>query len=126
EDYSDNDLIANVNPSIARRLMKRKSNQNDAKCVSKNKPAAKKSKDEGMAEKSIQTKGKKAQVHTARQPISKKRKEPESSDSDEESEFEIDAEETPIRRKLPSSKIARVPEVPTDNIYFHHPDNANR
>ena len=79
-----------------------------------------------MAEKRIQTKGKKAQVLTARQPISKKSKEPETSDSDEESEFEIDAEEIPIRRKLPSSKIARVPEVPTDNISFHHPDNANR
>ena len=61
-----------------------------------------------------------------RQPIAKKRKEPEPSDSDEESEFEFDAEDIPLKRKLPSSKMSRVPEVPTDNISFHLPENANR
>ena len=69
EEYSDNDLIANVNPSIARRMMKRKGNQNAAQCMTKEKPANKKSKAEGKTGvESVKTglsKGKvKAQVHT--------------------------------------------------------------
>ena len=135
EDYSDNDLIANINPNIARRMMNRKGKQDAAKCLTKEKTADvahKKTRSEGKTGvetvKTGLSKGKvKTRVHAGslskpvRQPIAKKRKEPEPSDSDEESEFEIDAEDIPLRRKLPSSKMARVPEVPTDNISFNHP-----
>ena len=47
EEYSDNDLIANINPSIARRMMNRKGNQDAAKCLTKEKPADKKTRSEG-------------------------------------------------------------------------------
>ena len=64
------------------------------------------------------------------QPIAKKRKEPEPSESDEESECEFDVEskvpDIPLRKRLSSSKIPRVPEVSIDNISFHHPENATR
>ena len=39
EEYSDNDLIANINPSIARRMMNRKGKQDAAKCLTKEKTA---------------------------------------------------------------------------------------
>ena len=37
EDFSDNDLIANINPSMARRMMSRKEKQNAAQSPSKDK-----------------------------------------------------------------------------------------
>ena len=142
EEYFDNDLIANINPSIARRLMNRKGKQDAVKSLSKEKTADvvhKKTRSENKTGVETMKAGlskEKGNVKTrvpagslskpVRQPIAKKRKEPEPSESDEESEFEFDVEDIPLKRKLSSSKMPKVPEVATDNISFHHPENANK
>src|ERR1044072_8167231 len=65
-----------------------------------------------------------------RTPISKKRKAPEPSESDEESDFNFDVKENvsdiPLRKKPSSSKLPKVLEVAINNISFHHPENTSR
>src|ERR1051325_779841 len=103
EEFSDNDLIANVNPSIARRLMTRKEKQSAAQIPSKEKATEVVSEKAGPENKAREgaekdqtagtSKGKgkvKARVSVGslskplRTPISKKRKAPEPSEFDEE------------------------------------------
>src|ERR1044072_6715613 len=63
-----------------------------------------------------------------RTPIVKKRKEPEPSESDHDSDFNVEENVSDIHpRKKPSlGKLPKVPEVAIDNISFHHPENAGR
>ena len=58
----------------------------------------------------------------------KKRKVPEPSESDQDSEFDVEENVTDIhsRKKPTLVKLPKVPEVAIDNISFHHLENAGR
>lgn len=146
EEFSDNDLIASVNPSIVRRMMSRKEKQSAAQSPSKEKAtevvhenpgSENKAREEAEKDQKAGTSKGKSRVKSVgsisrpkRTPISKKGKAHEPSESDDESDFDLDVEgnvpDIPLRKKPSSRKLPKVPEVAIDNISFHHPENASR
>ncbi|XP_058786746.1 uncharacterized protein LOC131661285 [Vicia villosa] len=111
DDYSDNDLVASVNPSIAKRLRTRKGK----KVVVQSPPkriAVPKSTSVGPTK-------------SWSKVVPKKRKAKVIADSD----FDVacDVPNIPPKKKPTSSKLAaRVPDVPIDNISFHSASSVNR
>ncbi|XP_058751482.1 uncharacterized protein LOC131624542 [Vicia villosa] len=97
DNYSDNDLVTVVNPSIAKRLMTRRKGKSVS--VGPTKSWSK--------------------------LVLKKRKAQAIIDSD--FDVAVDVQDIPLRKKLTTSKLAAsVPEVPIDNISFHVPSSVNR
>ncbi|XP_058786365.1 uncharacterized protein LOC131660992 [Vicia villosa] len=113
DDLSDDELVASINPSIARRLMRRKGKQAVAEVSPKKKAVAK----------SVSVGPKKAWSKV----VPKKRK--ARSSSENESDFDVAADVNDIhpKKKVSTSKLAAsVPEVPIDNISFHYPSSVLR
>ncbi|XP_058722094.1 uncharacterized protein LOC131593553 [Vicia villosa] len=113
DDFSDDDLVASINPSIAKRLMRRKGKQAvDEDSLKKNvvvKPT------------SVGPKNSWIKV------VSKKRKARIIAENESDSDVVVDINDIHPKKKVSTSKLATsVPEVPIDNIYFHYPSNVIR
>ncbi|XP_058765663.1 uncharacterized protein LOC131639174 [Vicia villosa] len=107
DEFSDNDLVASVNPSIVKRLMTRKGK----KVVDQN-PSKRRNVPVGPSK-------------SWSKVIPKKRKAQVMDDSD--SDVEVDVQDIPLKKKPTSSKLAaKVPDVPIDNISFHSTLSVNR
>ncbi|XP_058733029.1 uncharacterized protein LOC131604617 [Vicia villosa] len=133
DEYSDNDLLATVNPSVAERLMTRRK----GKAVIQNSPVKKAavkipSKD-SVKKKStsaghIKSKAKSVGVGPSKswsKVVPKKRKARVVEES--ESDVKVNVHEIPLKKKPTTSKLAAsVPEVPIDNVSFHFAASANR
>ncbi|XP_058760899.1 uncharacterized protein LOC131634269 [Vicia villosa] len=115
---SDDDLVASINPSIARRLMRRKGKQVVAEDSQKKKAVAK----------SVSIGPKKAWSKV----VPKKRKARSSSENESNSDvaawcYTADVNDIHPKKKVSTSKLAAsVPEVPIDNISFHYPSSVLR
>src|ERR1051325_2806050 len=141
EEFSNNDLIAKVNPSIARRVMNRKGKKSAAQSSVHEKNAEVGCKTPRAERKVVEKSGKGNKLGTSKgkdkvkngtpkaksTSIERKRKAPEPSEHDD-SDFDVTENVSDIhsKRRLSLGKIPIVPEVPIDNISFHHPENANR
>ncbi|XP_058753060.1 uncharacterized protein LOC131626240 [Vicia villosa] len=135
DDYSDNDLVAYVNPGIAKRLMTRRKGKVVVQSSPKKKVASKSPSADYIRKKSTSTgpiKSKAVSQSVSVGPtkswskvIPKKRKAQAIVDSD--SNVDVDVQDIPLRKKPTTSKLAAsVPEVPIDNISFHYPSSVNR
>ncbi|XP_058752819.1 uncharacterized protein LOC131626010 [Vicia villosa] len=151
DDLSDSDLVANVNPSIAKRLMTRRGkkvvNQSPPKrevvLKSTSGPMKRKvpkststgpikSKDVSQSTPIGPVKSKVVPKSTSVGPtkswskvVPKKMKAQVIAESD--SDVAMDYQDTPLKKKPTTSKLAAsVPEVPIDSVSFHYPSSANR
>ncbi|XP_058741197.1 uncharacterized protein LOC131613557 [Vicia villosa] len=135
DDYSDNDLVADVNPSIAKRLMTRRKGKAVVQSSPKRKVASKSPSTDYIRKKSTSTGPKKSRAVSQSvsvgptkswsKVIPKKRKAQAIVDSD--SDVDVDVQDIPLRKKPTTSKLAAsVPKVPIDNISFHYPSSVNR
>src|ERR1051325_3158510 len=143
EEFSDNDLIAKVNPSIARRVMSRKGKQSAIPSSVHEKSTEVACKTPRAESKAVEKSGKGHKAGTSkgkgkvkyvggiskakRTSMVKKRKAPEPSEHDD-SDFDVTENVSDIhsRKRMSLGKLPIVPEVAIDNISFHHPENANR
>ncbi|XP_058733058.1 uncharacterized protein LOC131604644 [Vicia villosa] len=135
DDYSDNDLVAVVNPGIAKRLMTRRKGKVVVQSSPKRKVAPKSPSTDYIRKKSTSTGPIRRRVVSQSvsigptkswsKVIPKKRKAQDIVDSD--SDVDVDAQDIPLRKKPTTSKLdASVPKVPIDNISFHYPSSVNR
>ncbi|XP_058769269.1 uncharacterized protein LOC131643133 [Vicia villosa] len=103
DNYSYNDLVAVVNPSIAKRLMTRRKGPIKSRAVSQSVYV-------------VPTK-------SWSKVVPRKRK----AQAIVESDSDVDVQDIPLRNKPTTNKLdASVPEVPIDNISFHYPSSVNR
>ncbi|XP_058765161.1 uncharacterized protein LOC131638612 [Vicia villosa] len=135
DNYSDNDLVAVVNPSIAQRLMNRRKGKGVVKSSPKRKVAPKSPSTDSIKKKSASTgpiKSRAVSQSVSVDPtkswskvVPKIRKAQAIVDSD--SDVDVDVQYIPLMKKPTTSKLAiSVPEVPIDNISFHYPSSVNR
>ncbi|XP_058782908.1 uncharacterized protein LOC131657539 [Vicia villosa] len=111
DDLSDDDLVASINPSIARRLNRRKGKQDVAEDSQKKRAVAK----------SVSVGPKKPWSKV----VPKKRKARSSSENESDSDVAADVNDIHPKKKVSTSKLAAsVPEVPIDNISFHYPSSV--
>ncbi|XP_058752786.1 uncharacterized protein LOC131625972 [Vicia villosa] len=133
DEYSDNELLATVNPSVAERLMTRRKD----KAVIQNSPVkkvvVKRPSKEFVRKKStsagpVKSRTKSIGVGPSKswiKVVSKKRKARAVEES--ESDVEVNVHDIPLKKKPTTSKLAAsVPEVPIDNVSFHFDASANR
>ncbi|XP_058783705.1 uncharacterized protein LOC131658428 [Vicia villosa] len=117
DDMSDSDLVANVNPSIEKRLMTRKGK--------KRKTIPKSTSTCPIKSKAVSKSAAVDPTKSWSKVVPKKRKAKVITDSD--SDVVADVQDIPLRKKPTTSKLAAsVPEVPIDNISFHYPSSVNR
>ncbi|XP_058725601.1 uncharacterized protein LOC131596882 [Vicia villosa] len=135
DEYSDNDLVATVNPSIAERLMTRRKGKAvsqksplkkaDVKSPSKD-PVKKKSTSVGLIKSRAVAKS--VGIGPSKswsKVVLKKRKGRAIEES--ESDVEVNVHYIPLKKKLTTSKpAASIPEVSIDNVSFHFAAIANR
>ncbi|XP_058779196.1 uncharacterized protein LOC131653134 [Vicia villosa] len=113
DDLSDDDLVASINPSIARRLMRRKGKQVVAEDSQKTRVVAKPT--------SVRPKKPWSKV------VPKKRKARIIAENESDSDVVVDVNDIHPKKKASTSKLAAsVPEVPIDNISFHYPSSVLR
>ncbi|XP_058733657.1 uncharacterized protein LOC131605300 [Vicia villosa] len=135
DEYSDNDLVATVNSSVAKRLITRRK----GKAVIQNSPVKKddvKSPSKDFVKKKSTSAGpiktrvvaKSVGVGHSKswsKVVPKKRKARAVEES--ESDVEVNVHDIPLKKKPTTSKLAAsVPEVPIDNVSFHFAASANR
>ncbi|XP_058774496.1 uncharacterized protein LOC131648786 [Vicia villosa] len=133
DEYSDNNLLATVNPSVAERLMtKRKDkvviqNSPVKKAVVKS-PSKYSIKEKSTHAEPVKSRTKSVGVSPSKswsKVVPKKRKERAVEES--ESDVEVHVHDTPLKKKPTTCKLsASVPEVPIDNVSFHFAASANR
>ncbi|XP_058733366.1 uncharacterized protein LOC131604974 [Vicia villosa] len=151
DDLSDSDLVANANPSIAKRLMTRRGKKvvdqsppkREVVLKSTSGPIKRKvpkststgpirSKYVSQCTRNGPFKSKVVPKSTSVDPtkswskvVPKKMKAQVIAESD--SDVAMDYQDTPLKKKPTTSKlVASVPEVPIDNVSFHYPSSANR
>ncbi|XP_058774461.1 uncharacterized protein LOC131648748 [Vicia villosa] len=135
DDFSDNDLIAAVNPGLTKRLMTRRKGKAVVQSSPKRKVTPRSPSADFIRKKSTSTgpiKSRAVSQSVSIGPtkswskvIPKKRKAQAIVDYD--SDVDVDAQGIPLRKKPTTSKLAAsVPEVPIDNISFHYPSSVNR
>ncbi|XP_058764175.1 uncharacterized protein LOC131637593 [Vicia villosa] len=113
DDLSDDDLVASINPSIARRLMRRKGKQAVGEDSQKKRAVAKPV--------SVGPKKPWSKV------VPKKRKARSSSKNESDSNVAADVNDIHPKKKVSTSKLAAsVPEVLIDNISFQYPSSVLR
>ncbi|XP_058726401.1 uncharacterized protein LOC131597739 [Vicia villosa] len=138
DEFSDNDLVANVNLSVAKRLMIRKGK----KVVDQSPPKRRVPKNTStgpirskVVSKSASAGPSKSKTVSQSVPVGpskswskvipKKRKAQVMDNSD--SDVEVDVLDIPRKKRPTSSKlVAKVPDVPIDNISFHYTSSVNR
>ncbi|XP_058786187.1 uncharacterized protein LOC131660852 [Vicia villosa] len=135
DEYSNNELLASLNPSVANRLMaRRKGKAISQSSLEKNAEA------KSIVKDSVKKKSTSAGPIKSRavaksvgvgpskswsKVVPKKRKEREIVES--ESDVEGDVPNIPSRKKPTTSKLAAsIPEVPIDNVSFHYASSASR
>ncbi|XP_058766830.1 uncharacterized protein LOC131640456 [Vicia villosa] len=135
DEYSNNDLVATVNPNVAKRLM----NRRKGKAVIQNSPI-KKADVKNPSKDSVKKKStfvgpikrrvvaKSVGVGPSKswnKVVPKKRKERAIEES--ESDVEVNVHDTPLKKKPTTSKLAAtVSKVPINNVSFHFAASANR
>ncbi|XP_058784111.1 uncharacterized protein LOC131658876 [Vicia villosa] len=133
DDYSDNDMVAAMNPSIDKRLMTRRKGKVVVQSSPKRKVAPKSPFANSIKKKSTSTGPIKSRAVSQSvgptkswsKVVPKKRKAQAIVDSD--SDVDVDVQDIPLRKKPTTSKLAAsVPEVPINNISFHYPSSVNR
>ncbi|XP_058741351.1 uncharacterized protein LOC131613721 [Vicia villosa] len=135
DDFSNNDLVAAVNPGLTKRLMTMRKGKAVVQSSPKSKVTSRGPSTDFIRKKSTSTGPIKSRVVSQSvsvgptkswsKVIPKKRKAQAIVDSD--SDVDVDAQEIPLRKKPTTSKLAAsVPEVPIDNISFHYPSSVNR
>ncbi|XP_058750178.1 uncharacterized protein LOC131623191 [Vicia villosa] len=113
DDLSNDDLAASINPSIARRLMRRKGKQVVAEDSQKKRAVAKPA--------SVGPKKPWSKV------VPKKRKARRIAENESDSDVVVDVNDIHPKKKVSTSKLASSsPEVPIDNISFHYPSSVLR
>ncbi|XP_058726171.1 uncharacterized protein LOC131597492 [Vicia villosa] len=113
DDLSDDDLVASINPSIAKRLMRRKGKQAVAEDSQKEKAV--------VYPTSVGPKKPWSKV------VPKKRKDRIIVENESDSDVAMDVNDIHPKKKVSTSKLAAsVPEVPIDNISFHYPSSVLR
>ncbi|XP_058768849.1 uncharacterized protein LOC131642645 [Vicia villosa] len=135
DEYSDDELLASLNPSVANRLMTRRK----AKAISQSSPE-KNAEAKSTVKDSVKKKSTSAGPIKSRavaksvgvgpskswsKVVPKKRKEREIV----EYEFDVegDVPNIPLRNKPTTSKLAAsIPEIPIDNVSFHYASSASR
>ncbi|XP_058747101.1 uncharacterized protein LOC131620097 [Vicia villosa] len=135
DEYSDNDLVATVNPSVAERLMTRRKGKaviqkSPVKKVGVRSPSKdfvkKKSTSAGPIKSRDVTKS--VGIGPSKswsKVVPKKRKERAVDES--ESDVKVNVHDIPLKKKPATSMLAAsVPEVPIDNVSFHFAASANR
>ncbi|XP_058752780.1 uncharacterized protein LOC131625958 [Vicia villosa] len=133
--YSDNGLLASLNPSVANTLMTRRkgkvvsqsSPEKNAKVKSPVKDSLKKNSTSGGPIKSRVVAKSVGVGHSKSwsKVVPRKRKEREIVES--ESNVEVDVHDIPSRKKPTTSKLAAsIHEVHTDNVSFHYASSASR
>ncbi|XP_058752435.1 uncharacterized protein LOC131625606 [Vicia villosa] len=135
DEYSDNDLVSTVNPSVAERLMtRRKGKAVMQKSLAKKADVKSPSKD-SIKKKSTTVGPIKSRVvaksfgigpsKSWSKVVPKKRK--ARAVKEFESDVEVNVHDIPLKKKPTTSKLATsVPEVPIDNVSFHFAASANR
>ncbi|XP_058732942.1 uncharacterized protein LOC131604527 [Vicia villosa] len=135
DEYSDDELLTSLNPSVANRLMTRRKGEAAVQCSPKrstqvNNPAKdtirKKSTSAGPVKSKAVTKSKGVGLSKSwSRAIPIKRKEREIVEP--ESDVEVNVPDIPSRKKHTTSKLAAsIPEVPIDNVSFHYASSASR
>ncbi|XP_058741047.1 uncharacterized protein LOC131613389 [Vicia villosa] len=135
DEYSDDELLTSLNPSVANRLITRRKGkvvvQGSPKGSTQvNNPAKdtvrKKSTSAGPVKSKVVTKSKGVGPSKSwSRVIPKKRKEREIVEP--ESDAEVNVPDIPSRRKPTTSKLATsIPEVPIDNVSFHYASSVSR
>ncbi|XP_058761125.1 uncharacterized protein LOC131634470 [Vicia villosa] len=135
DNSSDNDLVAVVNPSIAKRLMTRRKGKVVVQSSPKRKVTPKSLSINYIKKKTTSTSPIKSiavsqsvsvgPTKSWSKVVPKKRKAQAIVESD--SDVDVDIKDIPLRKKPTTSKLAdSVPEVPINNISFHYPSSVNR
>ncbi|XP_058758085.1 uncharacterized protein LOC131631304 [Vicia villosa] len=105
DDYSDDELLTSLNPSVANMLMTRRKGPVKSKTVTKSKGVG--------------------PSKSWSRVIPKKRKEREIVEP--EFDVEVNVPDIPSREKSTTSKLAAsIPEVPIDNVSFHYASSVSR
>ncbi|XP_058755677.1 uncharacterized protein LOC131628885 [Vicia villosa] len=134
DEYSDEELLTSLNPSVANRLMTRRKGKavvlgSPKGSTQVNNPAKdtvrKKSTSAGPVKSKAVTKSKGVGPSKSwRRVIPKKRKELEIVEP--ESDVEVNVPDIPSRKKPTTSKLAAsIPEVPIDNVSFHYASSVS-
>ncbi|XP_058754772.1 uncharacterized protein LOC131627929 [Vicia villosa] len=135
DEYSDDELLTSLNPSVANRLMTRRKGKavvqgSPKRSTQVNNPAKdvvrKKSTFAGPVKSNAVTKSKGVGPSKSwSRVIPKKRKEREIVEP--ESDVEVNVPDIPSRKKPTTNKLAAsIPEVPIDNVSFHYASSASR
>ncbi|XP_050877721.1 uncharacterized protein LOC127081512 [Lathyrus oleraceus] len=125
EEFSDNELLSSVVPSIAKRVRTRREKKIVAQRSPRKKIDVPTSPNPKVAESSLKRKG-----HGPTKSWSKgvpKKKKTKSVVVESDSDVPCDVTDTLSKKKPTTSKLAAsVPEVPIDNISFHFASSVNR
>ncbi|XP_058740991.1 uncharacterized protein LOC131613329 [Vicia villosa] len=135
DEFSDDELLTSLNPSVANRLMTRRKGKavvqgSPKRSTQVNNPAKdtvkKKSTSAGPVKSKTVTKSKGVGPSKSwSRVIPKKRKEREIVEP--ESDVEVNVPDIPSRKKPTANKLAAsIPEVPIDNVSFHYASSASR
>ncbi|XP_058784281.1 uncharacterized protein LOC131659056 [Vicia villosa] len=135
DEYSDNELLTFLNPSVANSLMTRRKDKAVVQRFPKKSTQVNNPAKDSVGKKSTSAcpiKSKAVTKSTGVGPskswskvIPKKRKEREIVEP--ESDVEVNVPDIPSRKKPTTSKLAAsIPEVPIDNVSFHYASSASR
>ncbi|XP_058766508.1 uncharacterized protein LOC131640119 [Vicia villosa] len=135
DEYSDNELLTSLNPSVANRLMKRRKDKAIVQRSPKKSTQVKSPTKDAVRKKSTSAGPIKSKVVTKStgvgpskswsKVIPKKRKERKIVEP--ESDVEVNVPDIPSRKKGTTSKLAAsIPEVPINNVSFHNASSASR
>ncbi|XP_058756436.1 uncharacterized protein LOC131629672 [Vicia villosa] len=135
DEYSDDELLSSLNPSVANRLMTRRKGKAISQSFPEKNAKAKSTVKDSIKKKSTSAGPIKSRVvaksvgvgpsKSWSKVVPKKRKEREIVES--ESDVEGDVPNIPSRKKPTTSKLAAsIPEIPIDNVSFHYASSASR
>ncbi|XP_058741250.1 uncharacterized protein LOC131613613 [Vicia villosa] len=135
DEYSDNDLVATMNSSVAERLMTRRKEKvvihksplkkNDVKSPSKDSFKKKSTSTGPIKSRAVAKSVSIGPSKSWSKVVPKKRKVRPIEES--EYDVEVNVHDIPLKKKPTASKLAAsVPEVPIDNVSFHFAASANR
>ncbi|XP_058733009.1 uncharacterized protein LOC131604594 [Vicia villosa] len=120
DEYSEDELLTSLNPSVANRLMTRRK----GKVVVQGSPKGR-TQVNNPTKDTVRKKSTSAGPVKSKDVIPKKRKEREIVEP--ESEVEVNVPDIPSRKKPTTSKlVASIPEVPIDNVSFHYASSVSR
>ncbi|XP_058784396.1 uncharacterized protein LOC131659189 [Vicia villosa] len=121
DEFSNNELLTSLNPSVANRLMTRRKGKAGVQRSPKKSTQVKSPAKDTARKKSTSA----GPIKSKSKVIPKKRKEREI--VERESDVEVNVPGIPSRKKPTTNKLAAsIPEVPIDNVSFHYASSASR